>query len=469
MFILENPLAFVDVETTGTSSIHGQIIEIGILRVENNALVDSFATLVNPQRHVDPFILNMTGIDPDELAEAPIFNEIAERVISILNGCIFLAHNVNFDYGFFRQEFARIGINFKAKHICTAKIAKRLFPGHRHYNLDSIIDRFNIVCERRHRAFDDAKVLWDFWNKAQQLVGPERMNAEYLHLSKRPSVPIALTPDDLDALPESPGIYLFYGENDVLLYIGKSTNIKNRVLSHFHNPEGIDIKLAQLIRRIESKETAGELSALITESYLIKKLQPLYNRQLRNRQILQMALEGENADGYKTISLVLSDMVGIDDIPNIIGVYPSVKKAKSSLSSVIREHELCPKLSGLEKSTGQCFASQLGYCLGACGKKEDSFTYNQRFKQAFEPQKVKNWPFHSPILLKETGILEYGVIIDKWCLLGQIQSDEEIYEIINNQYRFDYDTYKILKAFILNRKHSNIRLSPITIQSISDI
>src|SRR3989344_6945024 len=154
--MLANILSFVDVETTGRSVAHGRIIEIGIVRLEGNKIVKTFQTLVDPQDYVDPFVYSITGIAQKDLETAPTFGQIIDSVSEVLEGSIFVAHNVRFDYGFVRNEFKRYGKSLTLKHFCTIKLAKLLYPHLKSFKLDSIIDEFGIACEQRHRAFGDA-------------------------------------------------------------------------------------------------------------------------------------------------------------------------------------------------------------------------------------------------------------------------------------------------------------------------
>src|SRR5258708_39807262 len=98
--MLPKTLSFVDVETNGLSSQFGRIIEIGIIRVEDNKVVDEFSTLINPQTSLDPFISSMTGITSEQLENAPTFYDVSSRIKEMLSDSLFVAHNVLFDYSF---------------------------------------------------------------------------------------------------------------------------------------------------------------------------------------------------------------------------------------------------------------------------------------------------------------------------------------------------------------------------------
>src|SRR5258707_8653500 len=117
--MLPEKIAFVDIETTGLSVTRDRIIEIGILRVENNCLARSYQTVLNPEMYISPSIQSMTGITTREIEKAPSFYEIRDDIQEILADCVFVAHNVRFDYGFMRNEFRRLGVSYSSKHFCT--------------------------------------------------------------------------------------------------------------------------------------------------------------------------------------------------------------------------------------------------------------------------------------------------------------------------------------------------------------
>ncbi len=435
-------LSFVDVETTGSRVTYDRIIEIGIIRVEKGKIKKKYSTLINPQSYLSPFIEEITGIRSVDLETAPLFENVAQDIYDIVRDSLFVAHNVRFDYGFLRNEFRRLGIPFSLKHFCSVKLSRMLYPQERHHNLDSIIERFDIPCLNRHRAFDDAQVVWDFYKKINTLFPPETINSHLEKLLKKPSLPRYISEKDLDALPESPGLYIFYGENELPLYVGKSVNIRERVMSHFSSDytNTKEMNMCQQIERIETETTAGELGALLKEAQRIKELQPLYNRQLRFYRDIYYLKKEQNDDGYETVLLENGNNLDPNDLSNILGIFRSKRQAKDFLSSLIKTNGLCEKLLGLDKSKGPCFSSKLGYCKGACNGKETPLKYNLRVYESFAKSKIRKWPFDGPITIREKDTFGDKVeefTIDKWCLIGE-------------ERRFDYDTYKILSRYIFN-------------------
>lgn len=152
----------VDVETTGGSPLFSRIIEIGILRVRQGEIVEKYNSLVNPGQEIPEFITNITGITPKMVEPAPSFAKIAEDILPLFEDSVFVAHNSSFDYKFLKTEFSRLGFGFTLDTLCTVRLSRRLYPAYKRHNLSAIIDRFGLKCKNRHRALDDAKVLWDF-------------------------------------------------------------------------------------------------------------------------------------------------------------------------------------------------------------------------------------------------------------------------------------------------------------------
>ena len=462
---LPNKLAFVDIETTGCSTFADRIIEIGILRVEDGVLTKTYSTLVNPQSYIPPEIERITGINPDSLEHAPTFRQVKDDVLEILSDCVFVAHNVRFDYGFIKNEFKRNGLSFRSKHFCTVKLSRFLFPQQKNHNLDSVIDRFSIACPNRHRAFDDAAVLWEFFKILTKTIDNDLLVEAINKGLRRPSLPVRLSQDTLEALPEGPGVYIFYGSENAPLYVGKSINIHDRVLSHFaaDTESSTEMKIAQQIERIETIETSGELGALIKESHMIKTLQPLYNKRLRHARKM-VILKRKEVNGYYSISIEDADTIHGDELDQILGVFRSKKQVKAYLVELAKEYELCDKLLSLEQTKSACFGHRLDRCKGACIGKEMTAKYNMRFIMAFSKTKVKHWPFEGPIVIKEKSEeldREDGYVVDKWCYLGSISEQLGSQNTkLQNDMTFDIDLYKIIDRYLRKGNHSHITPVP---------
>ncbi len=462
--MLPKTISFVDIETTGGRSFYDRIIEIGIIRVEDNEIVQTFRSLINPQAHIPREIELLTGITSSDLENAPTFREIKDDILEILADSYFVAHNVRFDYGFLKSEFKRENISYSQKHFCTVKLSRLLYPEFKHHNLDALIDRYGFECANRHRAMNDARVLFDFYKKVQKDFPGDILLDAVSKCLKKPSIPINLPPGTLENLPEHAGVYIFYGENGMPLYVGKSVNLRERILSHFSSDihSATEMNISQQVTQIETVITTGELGALLLESQMIKKLLPLYNKRSRVKHELIALKSGTNKDGYKEvyiepITTIDPNQFGIENGDTFLGFFKSRKQAKSYLASIQKENLLCEKLLGLEKTKTGCFSYRLSNCYGACVGGEKPALYNLRFIQAFANSTIKPWPYNGAIVIGEqsiTGNNEY-FLIDKWCFLGNVKLDE--YGYINDQIVqelvFDLDTYKILKGYLKNPKN----------------
>lgn len=452
--MLEGPVVYVDIETNGLDHIRGRVIEVAAIRVENGRVIREFNQLIDPERELPQFTTSLTGITDKDLKGAPIFYQVARELHDILNGAVFVAHNVRFDYSFLKQEFKRVGLAFQPKQLCTVKLSKVLYPEERSHKLESLIRRHGFTFMNRHRAYDDAHVLWQFMQRVTEVFGLEVVEAAIARQIKQPALPKAIDPFLIKDLPETPGVYIFEDEQGKPLYIGKSINIKKRVLSHFghDHDDSREFKIAQSIKHITTHQTHGELAALLLESQLVKEMQPLYNRQLRKLEKLLLAKQTINEAGYLEVYLEEAADIAPEEIGSILAVYPRRSRAKTAFEEVVKTFELCPKLLGLEKSKAGCFLYQLHKCRGACIGREPTELYNQRVLTAFERNKIQTWPYKSAILLEEqTGQNEYyALIVDKWCVIGEVTQEEACEPVIKTGTKhFDLDTYKILQSFLM--------------------
>ncbi len=455
--------AIVDTETTGTSSRYGRIIEIGILRVEQGKVTRTYQTLINPERRIPEVITAITGIDNDALENAPTFAEVADEISELLGEAIFVAHNARFDYGFLKEEFGRLDRHFTARLLCTVELSRKLFPEYRHHDLTSLIERYRFTCKARHRAYDDAAVLWEFLShvaKQKSKESREKLETTIAGMLKAPSIPPQLEKSVIKKLPDGHGVYIFYGKKGEVLYVGKSVNIRTRVMSHFsaanHDPKERHIR--EEVTDIETRETHGELGALLLELELIKTLQPVYNRIARKVKSMTILRERLNDEGYTTaeIERVIS-IEGFED-GSVLGIFRSTKQAREFMYELATNHELCPKILGLESGMRTCFAYQLKRCKGACAGDEDSVAYNARFAGAFGERRIRIWPFKGPIIFEEkaaNGIGGQAFMINDWRLIKRYTYDEVgVHEEQSQSPIFDYDAYKILVSFLLNKKNS---------------
>jgi DNA polymerase-3 subunit epsilon len=463
--LFDQPLVCVDVETDGMNHTNGHVIEVAAIRIEGGVIVDQFTSLINPGVEVPYFITKLTGIKTSDVQEAPHFADIAQQLFDVMSDAVFVAHNVRFDYSFLKQEFRRAGIDFNPKQLCTVKLSRALYPEQTSHKLASLIERHNFTYDARHRAYDDAHVVWQFLHKARSEFPGEILDGAIKRQLRSPHLPKHLSLSDIEKLPLGPGVYTFRDEHSAPLYIGKSVNIRRRVMSHFtrDSEEYKEFKIAQSVHSVTAQETGGELEALLLESQLIKRQQPLHNRLLRRVHKLIAAKQILNTNGYSTVNLEEITTVEPSDYASILGLYLRRSSAKESLSRLVKTFDLCPRLCGLEKGKGACFSYHLGKCKGACIGKETAEHYNERLLSAFTHKRIQEWPFPSAVLIQEHAMATpttRGFIVDQWRIVATISQEEDFEpQIEHYDELFDVDAYNILRSFITNRI-ADIRISP---------
>ena len=444
----------MDLETTGGNAAYHRITEVGIVRMEGGEVVEEWSSLVNPECRIPEYIESFTGITNEMVAGAPRFADVAALVLEKLRAPIFVAHNARFDYSFLRTEFRRLDVHFSARVLCTVKLSRRLFPEYPRHNLDAVMERHHLTCTARHRALGDARVLGDFWSKLRVEIAEEKLAAAAQIVIGTNRLPAHLPPELADELPEGPGVYRLFGEDDVLLYIGKSHSLRARVLGHFaaEHSDAREQKKARQTRRIDWVETAGDLGAQLKEAEWIKAQKPLYNKRVKQKSDSFTLHALEHTHGVRLMAL--GDLEPAE-LAGCFGVFHSYKDGRKALTDIARAHSLCLKIMGLEDgeamnapAAGSCFAYQVGKCKGACVGKEPLMLHNARLLMALSALKLKSWPFPGRVALQE-GRSEYHVL-DHWVYLGTAHSDEELAELAGKRADavFDVDVYRILVRFL---------------------
>jgi DNA polymerase-3 subunit epsilon len=457
MHSLEAPLAIVDLETTGGQPGWDRVTEIGVIEVDGFEVTGEWSTLVNPGACIPAPIQALTGITNEMVAGAPTFAELAGELYERLCGRVFVAHNARFDYGFLRREFERAGLKFMARTLCTVRLSRRLYGEHASHNLDSLIARHGIACKARHRALGDADAVWQFLRIAAREHGDEVVAVAARQVAKQPALPPHIDRAEIDAIPEAPGVYSFYGEGGAPLYVGMSRSMRTRVLQHFSSR----FHWAPEVRRIDWQRTVGELGALLREARLVKELQPAYNRQLRRPE----ALCGFVFD-MKRLRLAQAHEIDGETLPCVYGLFRSKRDAVNALRSLADEHGLCLQILGFEnpvRASG-CFRFQLGKCAGACAGRENIHVHHGRVAGALARLKAVEWPHAGPLGIVERDREREATevhVVDRWCYLGTATTDAELAELLEHgrQPRFDYGHYRIL-ARHLGKK--GVRTLPLT-------
>lgn len=448
MIFKDKKFAFVDIETTGPNSKKDKVIDVSVKIVENNQLISSFDSLVNPKRYIPSFIQNFTGIKPEMVENQPVFNEIAEDLFNILDGCIFVAHNVRFDYNFLKAEFERAGISFNASKLCTVKLSRKLFPEFKRHNLDSIIERYGFKIDLRHRAEADCLALVQFWDYLHQNLKEDHLKNAIEEQMDLIRTPLNVEKQMIENLPQGCGVYVMSSsKNGFPLYIGKSKNIQERVMQHFTGglKSRKDMQLLKQVEDISAIQTPGEFSALMLEASMIRTHKPLLNRRLRDYKQLYKAQIKKEDSGL--LGVKVSEFTHIDPNESYLGLFRTKKDFDKLLLRLAKDFDLCHKALGIEKSKESCFNYNLEKCKGVCVGKEKIEEHNKRLLKAFKKYEIQKWPFNGMVLLKEGSISH---LIHNWCYLKKVENQSDLEDCLttNFEYNFNYDDYLIIKKFL---------------------
>lgn len=467
MFSTLPSCVILDLETTGNTPLYDRITEIALIRFENGIETDRWETLVNPGTSIPPFISRLTGITNDLVRDAPTFEEVAPTLYSYLEGAVLAAHNVRFDHGFLKSEFRRLGAMLRQKVVCTVKLSRRLYPEHRSHGLDAIMRRHGLTTSARHRAMGDVELVVAYLELAKHELGEHRVLEAAASLLKGPTLPAGLEVTFLDEIPDGPGVYLFYGENDLPLYIGKSVTLKSRVMSHFSSDHASskDMRIGQQVTRVEWIETAGELGALLLESKLIKERQPIHNRRLRSTRNLYSLNLAAGLNQIPLVSVVTEDDIDPELFEHLYGLFRSRKAAIEALRSIATQHGLCPRVIGVEGiqgARGACFAYQLKRCDGVCAGKESPELHYLRLKQALTSLRLKSWPYPGKIGIREFDEATQRSqlhIFENWRHLGTVEDEGALEDVLQTSSSvgsldFDADIYNLLQKSL--KKHDTI-------------
>jgi DNA polymerase-3 subunit epsilon len=447
----------LDLETTGGNPVQDRITEIAVVRVENGVEVARWSTLVNPGVQVSSFIERLTGISNAMVAKAPRFAEVAAQLLALLDGAVLLAHNVRFDHGFLLNELARVDVTLRVKTLCTVRLSRLLYPQFKSHGLDAIMQRHGLSTSARHRAMGDVEVMQRWLQLAQSELGIDQLqrHAQSL-LQGSAALPPQLETNVAD-IPDSPGVYSFYGEGQLPLYIGKSVKLRSRIMSHFQAAGRAprEMRIAQEIRRIEWVETAGEFGALLMEARLVKAQQPVYNRQLRREGSLCAWRLESNPNSRPLLTLVRGVDLSPEQFGNLYGPFRSKSQAQQHVRELADLHGLCLQAMGLESGKGRCFSHQIGHCQGVCCGEEAPERHHLRLHMALTDRKLRVWPFEGKVGLREhnprTGRTDIH-LFDQWCHLATVQSDDELHAALQSRsdlLAFDLDSYRLALKHLL--------------------
>jgi DNA polymerase-3 subunit epsilon len=373
--------AIVDIETTGGYAANNDITEIAIVLHDGQSVVQRFESLIKPVRNIPYYIQVLTGISNDMVASAPSFEELAPEIFALLQGNIFVAHNVNFDYSFLKHHFSTVGYDLTCAKLCTVRLSKKVFPGLPSYSLGNLCRHFGIVIQNRHRAGGDADGTVQLLEHLLQNNAAPHIQQFIKHGAKEQSLPPHLPKEQIEQLPYTPGVYYFHNQSGKVIYVGKAKNLKYRVSSHFtHNGSGKQRQdFLRNIYSITYQQCSTELMAFILESIEIKRLWPEFNSSQKRFTHSYGLYMFEDRSGYIRLAI---DKKKKHMQP--LYTFNLVTEGHRLIKQLIQRFSLCSKLCFMQTAPGPCTPDEGQTCLGACEQKEPVNEYNQRVNEALQ-------------------------------------------------------------------------------------
>jgi len=302
--------AIIDVETTGGKFNEEGITEIAIHKFDGVDIVDSFISLINPERDIQPFVVNLTGINAKMLKNAPKFFEVAKRIIEIMEGCVMVAHNSSFDYRVVKNEFSRLGYDFEIPTLCTVELSKILLPGFESYSLGKLCRTIGIPVSDRHRANGDALATIKLFEILLQKDKDKLIVKKTIKMGNQRDLSGKLL-KILDTLPIQSGLFYFHRYNGDIIYIGKGKNIQKIVNQIFLRNSNRARALLKEMYSVTFELTGSELVARIKYEEVISIHKPKHNRNKKltnpsvtfNHENMILVDKGRNT-GEKSVILI---------------------------------------------------------------------------------------------------------------------------------------------------------------------
>lgn len=434
--------AVIDIETTGGKPSQEKITEIGIIKHDGTKEIARYHTLVNPNKQIPPFIVQLTGISDAMVSDAPQFYEVAKDIVEFTQDCYFVAHNVAFDYGFIQHEFRELGYHYNRKRFCTVKLSRKLLPGHKSYSLGKLCKSLGIRLAHHHRALDDALAA----SKILELLYQEEGFMEYVRSPREKLLAQSNMSQDLidklETFPETTGVYYFKNAQDQIIYVGKSNGIRKRIFTHMYSDKTRKaIVMKEEVTDFDYVETHSELIALLLENQEIKKLQPKHNRALKRKQFTHGIISRENQDGFKKL-----EVVRITQKVMPIIAFANKYVANSKMEKLERQYRLCQVIDTAPERSSLCLT-----CDGACKGQESVEAYNLKVDQAIQSLSFGN---QNMMIIENVPNGNYLVFVKNGHYAGFRFVDEAtdledpLTMLEDQQEVFDKDAFFILNHFL---------------------
>lgn len=329
----------IDVETTGGSPSVDRVIEIAVFVFDGEKITDSFSTLINPKRPIDPYVTKLTGISNEMVVNAPLFDDVHERILELTHENIFVAHNVKFDFGMIRQEFKRLGIDYNRKQLDTVNLARKAIPGFNSYSLGNICDSLGIEITDRHRATGDAEATV----KLLKLILDKQVSQKYIEIELNHGIDADLLPPylskaEIEKLPEDAGVFYYKDEVGKILYLDGSKNIRKKVITDFSKPADSPEKtrMFELMRNIDYELTGNELTAKLLSYRELKTHLPEFNKKPRIQAHTHGIFIDKDEQGFLQLKIHPLDWAEGE----LILKFPSKAVANKILGKIIKDNNL---------------------------------------------------------------------------------------------------------------------------------
>jgi len=362
----------VNINTSGKGLRNNRIIEICIVRLNENGIMDKFVSLVNPGRRIPDCVTSMTGIDDNMVLKAPQFEEIAAQIVKITDGAVFVAHNVTFVYSVLRNEFKYLGYDFRRKKLSTEKFAKILMPRKLSYDLKRLCHTLGIPSTEAQRAEGDTDATVILLQRLMSLDSEGMVFDGILNGIRSRSEPI-IPREIIGSLPQVTGVYYFKNGQGKIIYVGKAVRIKERVLAHYYNANGKEYELCRQTDSVDFVKTGCELVALLLEAAEIQNHVPDFNKVQKKLRAPYCIVHYINRKGILQFGLNRKTATDLGVI-----TYWRREDAISRLNVICGKYALCPRFTGLQPTKGACSHDGNRECKGMCEERENVSEYNRR-------------------------------------------------------------------------------------------
>ena len=446
----EQLFAIIDTETTGGNPSKDRVMEVAIIVHNGKHIVKQYSTLINPEAPIMPFVMSLTGINSDMLKDAPTFQDIAKEIFELTENTIFVAHNARFDYGVLRNEFKRIGMRFNRKQLCTVKLARQILPGYKSYSLGKLCREIGIPVDNRHRAMGDAEATTLLFEKI--LLNDKK---EFIRTMLEEELNDIITPPKLskelvDDLPEEVGVYYFLDEKGKPLYIGKSKNIRKKVINHFlsANESTRFAELKNSISDISYELTGSELIATILEANEVRKYFPPFNASLRTSKYKYGIYQSIDETGFFSLRI---ENLKSDEKPLI--EFTNRKSANVVMHKLIEKFGLYPSLCGY--GDAEDTVPEMPATVYNLKMKEVNARYRYKHANFFIISEGKSHHQQSLVWIEDYEYKGYGYFEPEY-----IENDIQSLKEVAQPQADDPDVHRIIRSWLGKKTKDEIIVYP---------